>query len=63
MQTHESYESFSRVVTRSELLFIFEYAAAMANLEPVMECIAQLTTEMKVGAKQLSYLFVNTFRG
>ena len=46
----------------SEWSFIFESVAAMANLEPVMESaftvsaektLAELTPEMKLGAKQL----------
>ena len=46
--------------------------AAMANLEPVLESaftgsaekrIAELTLEMKLGAKQLHHLLVNTVRG
>ena len=49
--------------------FICESVAAMANLEPVMESaftgsaekpVAELTPEMKLGAKQQCYLFVNT---
>ena len=56
----------------SEWSFIFESVAAMANLEPVMESaftgsaekpIADLTLEMKVGAKQLYYLLVIAVRG
>ena len=56
----------------SEWSFIFECVAAMASLEPVMESaftgsaaklIAELTPEMKLGAKQLYYLLVNTVRG
>ena len=56
----------------SEWSFIFQSVAAMANLEPVMESaliglaektIAELTLEMKLGAKQMYYLFVNTVRG
>ena len=56
----------------SEWSFIFEFVAAMANLEPVMESaftgsaekpIAEVTLEMKLGAKQLYYVFVNTVRG
>ena len=44
----------------------------MANLDPLMESaftgsaekpIADLTPKMRLGAKQLYYLFVNTVRG
>ena len=56
----------------SERSFIFESVAAMANLEPAMEGaftglaeepFAELTPEMKLSAKQLYYLLVNTVRG
>ena len=56
----------------SEWSFIFESVAAMSNLEPVMESaftgsaekpIAELTPEMKLGAKQLYYHLVHTVRG
>ena len=56
----------------SEWSFIFESVAAMANLEPVMESaftvsaekpIAEVTPEVKLRAKQLYYLLVNTVRG
>ena len=52
--------------------FNFESVVAVANLEPVMESaftgsvekpIADLTPEMRLGAKQLYYLFMNTVRG
>ena len=52
--------------------FIFESVATMANLEPVMESaftgsaekpIAELTPEMKLGAKLLYDLLENTVRG
>ena len=56
----------------SERSFIFESVAAMANLEPAMEGaftgsaeepVAELTLEMKLSAKQLYCLLVNTVRG
>ena len=59
-------------MNKCEWSFIFESVAAMANLEPVMESaftrsaekpIAELTPEMKLGAKQPHYLLVNTVRG
>ena len=55
----------------SDWSFIFESVAAMANLEPAMEGaftglaekpFAELTPEMKLSAKQLYYLLVNTAR-
>ena len=56
----------------SEWSFILESVAAMADLEPAMEGafsglvekpLAELTPEMKLSAKQLCYLLVNTVRG
>ena len=56
----------------SEWSFIFESAAAMANFELAMEGaligvaekpFAELTFEMKLSAKQLYFLEVNTVRG
>ena len=56
----------------SEWSFIFESVAAMANRETVMESaftgsaekpIADLTPEMKLGAKRLYYFLVNTVQG
>ena len=55
----------------SEWSFIFESVAAMENLEPAMEGaftglvqepFAELTPEMKLSAKQLYHLLVNTVR-
>ena len=55
----------------SEWSFIFESVAAMANLEPAMEgaltglaekTLAELTPEMKLSAKHLHCLLVNTVR-
>ena len=55
----------------SEWSFIFESVAAMANLEPAMEgafsglaekTLAELTLEVKLSAKQLYYLLLNTVR-
>ena len=62
----------SRDTEWSERSFILESVAAMANLKPVMESaftgsaekpIAELTLEMKLGAKQLYYLLVNKVVG
>ena len=62
----------SRYTEWSEWSFIFESVAAMASLEPAMEGaftglaekpLAELTPEMKLSAKQLYYLLVNTVRG
>ena len=56
----------------SERSLIFKSVTAMANLEPVMEgafsglaekLFAELTPEMKLSAKQLYYLLVNTVHG
>ena len=55
-----------------EWSFIFESLAGMANLKPAMEGtfkvvaekpVADLFSEMKLSAKQLYYLLVNTVRG
>ena len=56
----------------SEWLLMFESVAAVANLEPAMEGafsgltvkpFAELTLEIKLCAKQLHHLLMNTVRG
>ena len=60
-----------RDTERRKWSFILESVAAMANFEPAMEGafaglaekpFTELTPEMKLGAKQLYYLLVNTVR-